>query len=69
LLALRPATRFRHTLAAADGYLVPCRNGELLAGATVERVGFTKAVTPAGVQELLAKVAAIAPSALSAPRT
>lgn len=67
MLALRPATRFRHTLAAADGYLVPCRNGEVLAGATVERVGFTKAVTPDGVQQLLAKLAAIAPSALSAP--
>jgi glycine oxidase len=67
MLALRPAIRFRHTLAAADGYLVPCRNGELLAGATVERAGFAKAVTPEGVRELLAKVAAIAPSALSAP--
>ena len=69
MLALRPSMRFRHTLAAADGYLVPCRNGEVLVGATVERVGFTKAVTPEGVQELLAKVATIAPSALSAPIT
>jgi glycine oxidase len=68
MLALRPAsTLFRHTLAAADGYLVPCRNGEILVGATVERVGFTKAVTPAGVRELLARLAAIAPSALTAP--
>ena len=69
MLALRPGARLHHTLAAADGYLVPCRNGELLAGATVERAGFTKAVTPEGVRELLAKVAAIAPSALSAPIT
>jgi glycine/D-amino acid oxidase-like deaminating enzyme len=69
MLALRPALRFHHTLAAADGYLVPCRNGELLAGATVERAGFAKAVTPEGVRELLAKVAAIAPAALAAPIT
>jgi glycine/D-amino acid oxidase-like deaminating enzyme len=68
MLALRPATPlFRHTLAAADGYVVPCRNGEVLVGATVERVGFTKAVTPAGVQELLARLALIAPMALAAP--
>jgi glycine oxidase len=68
MLALRPPRRlFHHTLAAADGYLVPCRNGDVLAGATVERVGFTKAVTPEGVQELLAKIAAIAPTALGMP--
>jgi len=68
MLALRPPTPpFRHTLAAADGYVVPCRNGEVLVGATVERVGFTKAVTPEGVRELLAKIAAIAPAALAMP--
>jgi thiazole synthase len=68
MLALRPAARlFRHTLHAADGYLVPCRNGEVFAGATVERVGFAKAVTPAGVREILGQVAVIAPAALDAP--
>jgi len=68
MLALRPAAPlFRHTLHAADGYVVPCRNGEVLAGATVERVGFAKAVTPAGVQEILGRVAAISPAALEAP--
>jgi len=68
MLALRPAAPLvRHVLHAADGYLVPCRNGEVLAGATVERVGFAKAVTPAGVQEILGGVAAIAPAALGAP--
>jgi len=68
MLALRPAAPlFRHTLHAADGYVVPCRNGEVLAGATVERVGFAKAVTPSGVQEILGRVAAISPAALEAP--
>jgi glycine oxidase len=68
MLALRPAApRLRHVLAAADGYVVPCRNGEVLAGATVERVGFAKAVTPAGLREVCAKVGAIAPALLDAP--
>jgi glycine oxidase len=70
MLALRPAAPLlRHTLARGEGYLVPCRNGEVLVGATVERVGFTKAVTPTGVQELLSHVAALAPTALAAPIT
>jgi len=39
----------------------------MLVGATVERVGFAKAVTPAGVRELLSRVAALVPTALEAP--
>src|SRR5581483_6693173 len=35
-------------------YLVPRPSGELLVGATVERVGFQRAVTAAGVAGLLA---------------
>jgi len=68
MLALRVAAPLsRRVLSYADGYLVPRRDGEALVGATVEHVGFEKAVTPAGLQALLEKLAALAPGALGAP--
>jgi glycine oxidase len=68
MLALRPpALPSAHVLSAADGYLVPRRSGEVLVGATVEDAGFEKAVTPAGLTELLAKVARIAPALAGVP--
>jgi glycine oxidase len=68
MLALRPGVSLvRHILANADGYLVPRRNGEVLLGATVEHVGFDKAVTAAGLATLHAKLARLAPGALDLP--
>jgi glycine oxidase len=68
MLALRPRTPLvRRILSYRDGYLVPRRNGEALVGATVEHVGFDKAVTPAGLAELQAKLARLAPAALDVP--
>ena len=70
MLALRPPRPLcRHVLSSADGYLVPRRSGEVLVGATVERAGFVKAVTPDGVTALLAKIASLAPAGLAAPIT
>jgi glycine oxidase len=70
MLALRPARPLcRHVLSYADGYLVPRRSGEVLVGATVERAGFVKAVTPEGVTALLEKIATLAPAGLAAPIT
>jgi glycine oxidase len=43
------------------GYLVPQDNGRILAGTTTEHVGFEKRVTPAGMQQILAAAAEIAP--------
>lgn len=43
----------RHTIASPRGYLVPRAEGRLLAGATMERTGFRRAVTPAGVLHVL----------------
>jgi glycine oxidase len=68
MLALRPDTLpSAHVLSHGDGYLVPRRDGELLVGATVEAAGFTKAVTPAGLDALLANVRTTAPALLAAP--
>jgi glycine oxidase len=68
MLALRPAAPLcRRVLSYADGYLVPCRSGEVLLGATVEQVGFEKAVTPGGLATLTAKLGALAPAGLDAP--
>lgn len=55
------------TLSHAGAYLVPQRSGEVLVGATVERAGFVRAVTPAGVAELLDQVRRIAPAAMRWP--
>ena len=55
----------RHVVYTARGYLVPRRDGRVLAGATTERVGFAPQVTSEGVQALAACAVEIAPSLLS----
>ena len=61
----------RHVVHAEDVYLVPRPSGELLIGATVERVGFKREVTAQGIGALLASAIALAPAlgALSISRT
>jgi glycine oxidase ThiO len=49
-------------LESEDVYLVPRSDGKILVGATVERTGFAKDVTAAGVAGLLAHAIALAPS-------
>src|ERR1041385_3870062 len=43
----------RHVLFSPRGYVVPRRDGRLLAGSTSEYVGFDKRVTAAGVQSIV----------------
>lgn len=43
----------RHVLYSPRGYLVPRRDGRLLAGSTKERVGFDKSVTAGGISTIL----------------
>ena len=50
-----------HAIHGDDIYLVPRPSGELLIGATVERAGFERAVTPAGVGGLIAQAVALVP--------
>jgi len=53
---------FSTVLESEEVYLVPRSDGRLLVGATVERTGFVKEVTAAGVAGLLAAAIALAPS-------
>jgi glycine oxidase len=50
-------------------YLVPRPSGELLIGATVERVGFQRAVTAGGIAGLLASAIDLCPALASLPIT
>lgn len=53
--------RFRHCVDSPRIYTVPRADGRLVVGATTERVGFRKAVTPAGVLSLLSGALEVAP--------
>jgi len=57
----------RHVLYAGKGYLTPWPNGEVVVGSTVEFAGFEKAVTVAGVEELLGLAKRLVPAAASRP--
>lgn len=51
----------RHAVHGEEVYLVPRPSGELLIGATVERVGFERAVTPDGLAALIEQAVALVP--------
>jgi glycine oxidase len=53
--------RLCHTLYARDGYLVPKADGTIFVGATVERAGYDRRVTAAGVRDLLGLLPRVAP--------
>jgi glycine oxidase len=53
--------RFRHCVDSPRVYAVPRADGRLIIGATVERAGFRKAVTPAGIRALLSAAVEVAP--------
>ena len=50
-----------HCVRGDDVYLVPRPSGELLVGATVERVGFQRAVTASGISRLLTAATRLVP--------
>jgi glycine oxidase len=58
-----------HAIHGDDIYLVPRPSGELLIGATVERVGFERAVTPEGLGSLIARALALVPGIGGRPIT
>jgi len=51
-----------HAIHSDDVYLIPRASGDLLIGATVEKVGFQRAVTAAGVARLLTSAIALVPA-------
>ena len=59
----------RHVIYSPRGYLVPRRDGRLLAGSTTEHAGFEKQVTAAGVQSIIAAALEISPRVAALPLT
>jgi len=59
----------RHVIYSPRGYLVPRRDGRLLAGSTTEHAGFEKQVTAAGVQSILSAALEISPRIAALPLT
>jgi glycine oxidase len=55
----------RHVVYSPRGYVVPRRDGRLLAGSTTERAGFDATVTEAGVRTIRANACEIAPGVAS----
>jgi glycine oxidase len=62
-----PAGAFAPVIFSSKGYVVPRKDGRVLAGSTMEHAGFAKAVTPAGLARLGAMVQALVPSLQDAP--
>jgi glycine oxidase len=55
-------TLLRHVVYSPNGYLVPRRDGRLLAGTTSESAGFDKSMTEAGRQAIRSHAVEIAPA-------
>jgi glycine oxidase len=67
LLALRsPSVRLKKVLRSQYGYLVPRRDGRIIAGSTLEDAGFVKQVTPQGVRQILDAALELAPALVDA---
>ena len=60
---------FRHVVSAPGGYLVPRRDGTVLAGSTVEMAGFRKEVTVGGLAAILTLARTLVPALADAPVT
>jgi glycine oxidase len=59
----------RHVIYSPRGYVVPRRQGRLLAGSTTEHAGFDKRVTAAGVQSIVTAALEISPRIAALPLT
>ena len=57
----------RHVIYSSRGYLVPRRDGRVLAGSTVEHVGFDRSVTDEGVGAIKSMALEIAPEMAALP--
>lgn len=68
MLCFRPEAGFaRHVVYSSRGYLIPRRDGRLIAGSTSEDVGFDKHVTDEGAAAIKAMAVEIAPAVASLP--
>lgn len=57
----------RHVVYSPRGYIVPRRDGRLLAGSTTEQAGFEKRVTAAGIHSIISAALEISPRIASLP--
>ena len=57
----------RHVIYSPRGYIVPRRDGRLLAGSTSEHAGFAKQVTAGGISAILQHAQEISPSVSALP--
>ena len=57
----------RHVIYSSRGYIVPRRDGRLLAGSTTEYAGFDRRVTAAGMQSITSAALEICPAISSLP--
>ncbi len=63
LVALRSASvKLKKVLRSSRGYLVPRRDGRIIAGSTLENAGFVKQVTPEGIRKILEGAKELAPA-------
>jgi glycine oxidase len=63
MLCFNPAERLaRHVIYSSRGYLVPRRDGRLLAGSTTESAGFEKRVTDDGVNSIKSMAVEMTPA-------
>jgi glycine oxidase len=70
ILALRSNDlRLSRVLRSERGYLVPRRDGRIIAGSTLEDAGFAKHVTPAGIRHILDAALELVPGLASAEIT
>jgi glycine oxidase len=60
-------TVLSHAVHGNDVYLIPRSSGELLIGATVEKVGFQRSVTAVGIASLLTAAIGLVPGLASLP--
>jgi glycine oxidase len=62
MLALQPAGfKLRKVLRSKRGYMVPRRDGRIVAGSTLEHAGFVKQVTAESISQILEGVAELVP--------
>jgi glycine oxidase len=67
MLALRSnEIRLERVVRSEKGYLVPRRDGRIIAGSTLEDAGFDKSITPGGIRQILDGVLELVPGLANA---
>lgn len=62
-----PRQALRHVIYSRRGYLVPRRDGMLIAGSTTELVGYDRRLTPAGIASIVGRAEEIMPAFVGQP--